>query len=52
MQCNNCKRIKQIPYIEHELRMYRAYKREAKLKWALVISNLAWAVTAIILIAR
>ena len=42
-----------IPYIEHELRMYKAYKREKRLKIMLAASNLIWAsVVAVILFAR
>lgn len=38
----------QIPYIEHEYRMYKAYIREKKLKVWLVITNCLWMVGAII----
>lgn len=43
MKCTDCKKdIAQIPYIEHELRMYKAYKRKNILKGLLVASNLIW----------
>lgn len=32
----------QIPYIAHRARMYKAYKRENRLKIALALTNLAW----------
>ena len=32
----------QIPYIEHQRRMFKAYKRERKLKTALIITNALW----------
>lgn len=33
-----------ISYIEHRKRMYRAYKKNARLRTALIASNLIWAV--------
>ena len=59
MNCENCKSdMAQIPYIEHELRMAKAYDREKKLrdknanlKRLFVASNLLWGcvvVTAVI----
>ena len=48
MKCTNCKKdIAQVPYIEHELRMHKAYKRESILKGLLVASNLIWLGTVI-----
>ena len=42
-----------IPYIEHELRMHKAYKRENILKGLLVASNLMWAgIVAVMLLVR
>lgn len=38
----------QIPYVEHEHRMYKAYIREKKLKVWLVITNCLWMAGAII----
>lgn len=38
----NVSDMAQIPYIEHERRMYKAYKREKFLKLLLVGSNLLW----------
>lgn len=32
----------QIPYIEHERRMYKAYRRENTLKVLLACSNILW----------
>lgn len=32
----------QIPYVEHEYRMFKAYKREVLLKVVLIGSNLLW----------
>jgi hypothetical protein len=46
-------KIYEVPYIEHEYRMYKAYKREKKLKIMLGVSNLIWAsIVAVILFAR
>ncbi len=42
--------LAQIPYIEHELRMYKAYKRENLLKKILIGSNLIWLGTVIALL--
>lgn len=36
------KGVAQIPYIVHEARMYKAEKREIKLKILLAISNCLW----------
>lgn len=54
MKCTNCKKdIAQVPYIEHELRMYKAYKRESILKGLLIASNLIWsAIAAVMLLVR
>ncbi len=41
----------QIPYIEHEYRMYKAYQREKRLKYILIGTNIVWAVVALILVA-
>lgn len=47
------KELAQVPYIEHELRMYKAYKRESILKGLLIASNLVWsAIAAVMLLAR
>ena len=42
--------LAQIPYIEHELRMHKAYKRESILKGLLVASNLIWATTVVVVL--
>ena len=53
MKCNKCNPdMAQIPYIEHELRMYKAYCREKRLKILLVITNICWALGAIVVFAR
>lgn len=44
-------KMAQIPYIEHEYRMYKAYQREKKLKIGLICSNIVWALIALILIS-
>ena len=44
-------KMAQIPYIEHEYRMYKAYKRENRLKCILIGTNIIWAVIALILVA-
>lgn len=47
------KELAQIPYIEHELRMFKAYKRESILKGLLIASNLIWsAIVAVMLLVR
>ena len=47
------KELAQIPYIEHELRMHKAYKRESILKGLLIASNLIWsAIVAVMLLVR
>lgn len=57
-KCNKCqlcdnKEMAQIPYIEHELRMYKSYRREQNLKIALVCSNCVWVIGVLIfLLAR
>lgn len=46
-------KIYEIPYIEHEYRMFKAYKREKRLKLLLVASNLIWtSIVAVVLFAR
>jgi hypothetical protein len=40
----------QIPYIEHKHRMFKAYRRERRLKALLVCSNCLWLVMAILTI--
>lgn len=42
----------QIPYIVHKCRMYKAYKRETRLKWAIVIINIVWASLFVLFTAR
>lgn len=44
--------LAKIPYVVHELRMYKAYKRELMLKWALGISNIIWLAVVIWLLVR
>lgn len=51
--CNNCKictdkNLAQIPYIEHEHRMYKAHQRELKLKGWLIATNISWFIGVII----
>lgn len=41
----------QVPYIEHEYRLYKAYQREKRLKYILIGTNIIWAVIALILVA-
>lgn len=38
----------QVPYIEHEKRMYKAYKRECLLKVMLAATNGLWLIAAIL----
>jgi hypothetical protein len=45
-------KIYEVPYIEHEYRMYKAYKREKRLKIMLTISNLIWLGIAVFLAVR
>ena len=42
----------QIPYIEHKKRMFKAYQRERRLKYALAITNALWIIMAVISYAR
>lgn len=42
----------QIPYIEHEYRVFKAYKKEKRLKISLICSNIVWVLLVLILIAR
>ena len=45
MACNNCNKnndMAQIPYIEHERRMFKAYQREKRLKILLFGTNISW----------
>ena len=57
-KCNKCqlcdsKEMAQIPYIEHEKRMFKAYQREKCLKAWLFGTNLLWLlITAILLFVR
>jgi hypothetical protein len=48
----NKSELAQIPYIEHELRMFKAHRREAILKGLLIGSNLLWATTVIVVATR
>ena len=49
MKCNECKvNMAQIPYIEHKKRIYKAYKREQKLKILLVCTNAMWVLGAVL----
>ena len=56
MDCNKCLKnnnMAQIPYIEHENRMFKAYQRENCLKAWLLGTNLLWLlITLILLFAR
>lgn len=42
MNTNNRLKMAQIPYIEHQRRMFKAYKREKRIKAALIITNALW----------
>jgi hypothetical protein len=43
MNCNKCNHtMAQIPYVEHQKRMYKSYEKIDRLVSALVITNLAW----------
>lgn len=46
----NEKEMAQIPYIEHEHRMFKAYQRENRLKIALIATNALWCVSASVLL--
>ena len=51
--CNGCKActdkdMAQIPYIEHQRRMYKAYRREKVLSVLLIGSNALWFLVAIL----
>ena len=56
MKCSECERqnaeLAQIPYIEHELRMFRAYRKRRKLMRWLIGTNLAWVGIVIALLLR
>lgn len=56
MKCSKCERqnaeLAQVPYIEHELRMFRAYRKRRKLMRWLVGTNLAWVGIVIALLLR
>ena len=41
----------QIPYIEHEYRMYKAYEREKRLKLILLGTNVLWVLAVILILA-
>lgn len=45
------KNMAQIPYIEHQIRMFKAYKREQRLKAAIIITNALWILVLAIIIA-
>lgn len=42
----------QIPYIVHKCRMYKAYKREARFKIALIATNALWVVGAVVALSK
>ena len=44
MKCKECTKVDmaQIPYVEHRMRMYRAYERERRLKVTLIATNALW----------
>ena len=44
--------LAKIPYVVHELRVFKAYQRELILKWALGISNITWLAVVIWLLVR
>ena len=53
MKCNKCIgniEMAQIPYIEHEYRIYKAYEREKRLKLMLIGTNILWALVVIMLV--
>ena len=42
-----------IPYVEHELRMFKAYEREKRLKFILTATNVFWVgLTLLLIFAR
>ena len=52
--CDGCKictdkNMAQIPYIEHQSRMYKAYRREKLLKGLLIGTNALWTIGALLL---
>lgn len=49
---NENKEMATIPYIVHEARMYRAYKRERLLKTLLLISNTVWLSVLLFVLSR
>jgi hypothetical protein len=55
--CTGCKLkdmgdMAQIPYIEHEARMFKAYQREKRWMMLFIISNCLWIVGAILSLVR
>lgn len=55
MSCTNCPKdnMAQISYIEHKNQMFKAYRRELGLKRKLILSNILWAITVVVvLLAR
>ena len=54
MKCTNCSKIDMatIPYIEHEKRMFKAYQREKKLFFSLIVTNVIWVIAIISLLVR
>jgi hypothetical protein len=47
---NKEKGLATIPYIAHEYRLFKAYKREKRLEGLLIISNLLWLIIVILLL--
>ena len=42
----------QIPFIEHEYKVFRASRRNARLVMALVLTNIAWFVVVTYILSR
>lgn len=41
-----------IPYIVHKARMFQVYKEKKRIKTALVITNVIWALALLLLVLR
>ncbi len=55
MKCHECYcglDMAQIPYIEHQKRMFKAYQAKKRLKWLLIGSNILWSIGVALLLTR
>ena len=53
MKCNNCKNnLAQIPYVEHKKVVFQYMYKAKRLKLWLLVSNIAWAIVAVVLAVR